>query len=45
MNVYAQELTILKTAKTIAKSVITSSLFKAAMFGEDANWGEEYYVL
>lgn len=26
-------------AETIAKSVITSSLFKAAMFGEDANWG------
>lgn len=26
-------------AKTIAKSVITSSLFKAAMFGADANWG------
>lgn len=26
-------------AKIIAKSVITSSLFKAAMFGADANWG------
>ncbi len=26
-------------AKTIAKSVVTSSLVKAAMFGEDANWG------
>ncbi len=26
-------------AKTIAKSVITSSLFKAAMYGADANWG------
>ena len=26
-------------AKTISKSVITSSLFKAAMFGADANWG------
>ena len=26
-------------AETVAKSVITSSLFKAAMFGEDANWG------
>ena len=26
-------------AKTVAKSVITSSLFKSAMFGEDANWG------
>lgn len=29
----------IKTARTVAKSVITSSLFKAAMFGEDANWG------
>ncbi|MDE5584095.1 MAG: bifunctional glutamate N-acetyltransferase/amino-acid acetyltransferase ArgJ [Ruminococcus sp.] len=28
-----------KTAETVAKSVITSSLFKTAMFGEDANWG------
>ena len=27
------------TAKTIAKSVVGSSLFKAAMFGADANWG------
>lgn len=27
------------TAKVIAKSVICSSLFKAAMFGADANWG------
>lgn len=26
-------------AKIIAKSIITSSLVKAAMFGEDANWG------
>ena len=26
-------------AKTVAKSVISSSLFKAAMFGSDANWG------
>ncbi|MBQ7985907.1 MAG: bifunctional ornithine acetyltransferase/N-acetylglutamate synthase, partial [Clostridia bacterium] len=26
-------------AKTVAKSVITSALFKAAMFGADANWG------
>lgn len=29
----------LKTAKTVAKSVICSSLTKAAMFGSDANWG------
>lgn len=28
-----------ETARKVAKSVITSSLFKAAMFGEDANWG------
>lgn len=27
------------TAKAVAKSVIKSSLVKAAMFGEDANWG------
>jgi glutamate N-acetyltransferase/amino-acid N-acetyltransferase len=26
-------------AKTLAKSVITSSLLKAAIFGKDANWG------
>ncbi len=29
----------LQTAKTAAKSVICSSLTKAAMFGSDANWG------
>ena len=29
----------LEAARTAAKSVITSSLVKAAMFGEDANWG------
>jgi glutamate N-acetyltransferase/amino-acid N-acetyltransferase len=28
-----------KCAKLVAKSVIKSSLFKAAMFGADANWG------
>lgn len=28
-----------QTAKTVAKSVICSSLTKAAMFGSDANWG------
>ena len=31
--------TDLETAKTVAKSVICSSLLKAAMFGADANWG------
>ena len=29
----------LATAKTVAKSVVCSSLTKAAMFGADANWG------
>ncbi len=28
-----------QTAKTVAKSVICSSLVKSAMFGADANWG------
>lgn len=28
-----------KCARTVARSVIKSSLFKAAMFGSDANWG------
>ena len=28
-----------QAARTVAKSVIKSSLFKAAMFGADANWG------
>ncbi len=28
-----------ETAKTVAKSVICSTLFRAAMFGADANWG------
>ncbi len=28
-----------QTARTVAKSVICSNLFKAAMFGADANWG------
>jgi len=27
------------TAKTVAKSIVCSSLVKAAMFGADANWG------
>ena len=29
----------IQTAQTVAKSVICSSLLKAAMFGSDANWG------
>ena len=28
-----------QTARTVAKSVVCSSLLKAAMFGADANWG------
>ena len=28
-----------ETARTVAKSIITSSLLKTAMFGADANWG------
>lgn len=28
-----------KAAKLVAKAVITSSLFKSAMFGQDPNWG------
>lgn len=28
-----------ETAKIVAKSIVASTLFKAAMFGEDANWG------
>ena len=28
-----------QAAKTVAKSVICSALFKSAMFGADANWG------
>lgn len=28
-----------ETARTVAKSVVCSSLLKAAMFGADANWG------
>lgn len=28
-----------ETAKIVAKSVITSSLFKSAIFGQDPNWG------
>lgn len=34
-----------KTAKTIAKSVICSPLFKCAMFGEDANCGRILCVM
>lgn len=36
-NVYGAK--SVKSARNVAKTVIKSSLFKAAMFGEDANWG------
>lgn len=36
---YRYRRTDIPLAKAIAKSVITSSLTKAAMFGADANWG------
>ncbi len=39
LTCYVNEATSIKDAKSVAKSVITSSLFKAAMFGKDANWG------
>lgn len=29
----------LKSARAISKSIVCSNLFKAAMFGQDANWG------
>ena len=32
-------------AKTLAKSVITSSLTKAALFGHDANWGRIFCAM
>jgi len=34
-----QGATDMETARVVAKSVICSNLFKAAMFGSDANWG------
>ncbi|NMD39071.1 MAG: bifunctional glutamate N-acetyltransferase/amino-acid acetyltransferase ArgJ [Christensenellaceae bacterium] len=39
LECYVEGAKTLKDAKTAAKSVICSSLFKAAMFGADANWG------
>ena len=33
------------TARTVAKSVICSSLLKAAMFGADANWGRVLWAI
>lgn len=39
LTCYVTQAPNIDCAKKIAKSVITSSLFKAAMFGKDANWG------
>lgn len=39
MEVTVKGAKTLKDAKKVAKSVITSSLFKAAVFGGDPNWG------
>ena len=39
LTCYVNEAKSVQDAKIVAKSVITSSLFKAAMFGKDANWG------
>lgn len=39
MEVNVEGAATYEDAKTMAKSVVKSSLFKAAVFGEDANWG------
>lgn len=39
MVVEAQNLQTLKDARLVAKSIAGSNLFKAALFGQDANWG------
>lgn len=39
LSAYVSEAPDTMCAKIVAKSVVTSSLFKAAMFGKDANWG------
>ena len=36
---HVEQAVTIQDAKQIAKSIITSSLVKAAMFGKDANWG------
>ena len=35
----------IQTARTVAKSVVCSSLLKAAMFGADANWGRVLFAI
>lgn len=39
MVVEAQNLQTLKDARLVARSIASSNLFKAAVFGQDANWG------
>lgn len=39
MIVEAQNLQTLKDARLVAKAIAGSNLFKAALFGQDANWG------
>jgi len=39
MIVEARNLQTLKDARLVAKSIAGSNLFKAALFGQDANWG------
>ncbi len=39
MIVEAKNLQTLKDARLVAKSIAGSNLFKAALFGQDANWG------
>jgi glutamate N-acetyltransferase/amino-acid N-acetyltransferase len=39
IEVTAKNAKTMEDAKKVSKSVITSSLFKAAVFGSDANWG------
>ncbi len=39
IEVTAKNARTMEDAKKVSKSVVTSSLFKAAVFGSDANWG------
>lgn len=39
MEVHARGAKTLNDARLMARSVVSSNLFKAALFGEDANWG------
>jgi glutamate N-acetyltransferase/amino-acid N-acetyltransferase len=39
IEVYVDGAKSLQAARTLARSVVSSNLFKAAIFGSDANWG------